>query len=678
MEKIVAEKRIKELIEKINQWSYEYYALDNSTVTDFEFDKHLNELKELETLYPEFKSVDSPTVRVGGIVSSKFEKIKHIHPMLSLDNAFNEDDLERFITNVYNEASIETDFIVEPKIDGLSISVIYENSKLKYAVTRGDGVIGEDVTNNVKTIRDIPLYISDKYKDILVEVRGEIYIDINDFNSLNSKLEKKFANPRNVASGTIRNLDSSVAAERKLKAFMYNIPNPQSLNLETQFECLEWLKENNFRVSPLVEKAKSLEEVVDYVERVTKVRDGLTYEIDGLVIKLNQIKYYDNLGYTSKFPKWAIAYKFPANIVSTKIIDIELNVGRTGKVSYIAILEPVLLDGSMISAATLHNYEFIRTKNIMINSYINIYKAGDVIPYVKGLDESKDSSNLLQFPKPTKCPSCNYELHKFDGIQDLYCINSQCAEKIKRNIEYFASRNIMNIEGLSYAIISKFYDNNLIKNQWDLYSIKDKENEIYNLNLNIKEKSFKNLTNAIELSKGVSLECVIAALGIKYVGKSTAKLLAKKFKTLENFFNVQYEELISIHIVGEITANEIMNYLDSSNANEDFENIKKYNINTSFIEQQIDGHEDLISWSKRPENANIHNKTVVITGTFSIPREKIKTILETIYNCKVTNSVTKKTDFLIVGSDGGSKLNKAIELKVKLLETEFWNPAISN
>ncbi|MGL4950892.1 MAG: NAD-dependent DNA ligase LigA [Mycoplasma sp.] len=664
--------KIKELTEKLNAWSYEYYVSNTPSVEDAVFDATLRELIELENQYPDLRDTNSPTMRVGGIVSSKFNKVKHQHPMLSLDNAFNSTDILRFANNIYDEADANIDFVIEPKIDGLSISVIYENAKLKCAVTRGDGVIGEDVTTNVKTIKDIPLIIDEKYKDLIIEVRGEIYIDKKDFNELNKNLDKKFSNPRNAAAGSIRNLDSSIAASRNLKAFMYNLPNPVQLGLSTQTECLNWLKSNGFKVSDLSKCFNNVEDINEYILDITDIRGDLSFDIDGLVIKLNQIKYYDNLGNTSKFPKWAIAYKFPANIVVTKIIDIILNVGRTGKISYIAKLEPIQLDGSIISFATLHNYEFIKTKNIKIGSNIEIYKAGDVIPYVKGIVDSNTQTNLIEFSKPTLCPSCNSTLVLFEGIQDLYCVNKQCEEKKKRNIEYFTSRNIMNIEGLSYAIISKLYDSKLISTEWDLYSIKNKKEEIIDLNINIKDKSFNNLINAIETSRNVSLERIIASFGIKNVGATTAKLLAKKFKDLNSLSKATYEELVSLHVIGEITANEIIKYFKSEEWLITKSKIEEFNINTIYIEEKKANQDKLLEISNLEQNQVYKNKTFVITGTFSIPRDAIKSILEDLYNCKVSNSVTKKTDYLLAGNDGGSKLNKAKELGIKIIDTEFW------
>ncbi|MGL4952160.1 MAG: NAD-dependent DNA ligase LigA, partial [Mycoplasma sp.] len=646
------ENRVKELTELLNRWSFEYYSSNESSVSDAVFDQHLNELIKIETENPELKLPNSPTSRVGGIVNEKFNKINHVHPMLSLENAFNHQDIVKFMNNVYVESNNEVDFVIEPKIDGLSISVIYENSELKYAVTRGDGITGEEVTTNVRTIKDIPLFIDEKYKDLIIEVRGEIYIDINDFQEINKNLDKKFSNPRNAASGSVRNLDSSVAANRKLKAFMYNIPNPQVLGLKTQTECLDWLNQNNFKVSNLIKTFKSSTDIFNYIDEITTKRETLNYEIDGLVMKLNQIQYYDNLGSTSKYPKWAVAYKFPANIVATKILDIELNVGRTGKISYIAKLEPILLDGSLISYATLHNFEFIKTKNIKINSTIEIYKAGDVIPYVKNVVEKNEDKDLQEFPEPTNCPSCGTKLTRLDGIQDIFCVNKLCKEKIKRNIEYFVSRKIMNIEGMSYAIISKLFDNDIIASEWDLYKLKNKKEQVFNLDINIKEKSFSNLVNAIEKSKEVSLERLVASLAIKNIGYSTAKILAKKYKTLEKLSQATYEELIAIHIIGEITANDILEYFSNEEWNNTYQKIKESGINTLLIEDKSDDYEQLKEISQKTEYEKYKNKVIVITGSFSISRDKIKNILEDIYNCKVTNSVTKKTNYLLAGKDG--------------------------
>lgn len=666
--------RIKQLTDNLNQWNYEYYAQNNPSVDDAVYDNCLKELKELEDQYPEYKIIDSPTQRVGGYISEKFEKIKHLNPMLSLDNIFDYQGLVKFNKTISESITDNYfNYVIEPKIDGLSISVIYENSKLKYACTRGDGITGEIVTPNVLTIKDIPLYISEKYKDQIIEVRGEIYISKKDFELLNNGLDKKFANPRNAASGSLRNLDSSITASRNLKAFMYNIPEATKIGLNNQSEVIEWLKENKFKTSELIKQANNVDEIWNYINEIANIRNNLQYDIDGIVIKLNQINQYDNVGFTSKFPKWAIAYKFPAEIATTKLLDIFVDVGRTGKITYTAKLEPVKLSGSMISAATLHNYDFIKDKNIKINSYVKIYKAGEIIPYVFDIDPNKSNQNeLINFVKPEYCPYCKSKLVQEVDIVDLFCVNEQCDQKIKRQIEYFVSRDVMNIDGISYAIIEKLYDNKLIGNEWDLYELINKKELIINMDLKIKDKMYENIIQSILKSKNNSLERLISSLAIKNIGSNTAKIIAKHFKTYESFMQANYEQLLSINIIGEKTANEIISFFKSDRAKYIYEKINYYQINKAFIPEKFANYDLYQANSLLEKNQIYKNKNFVITGTFSINRNLIKQILEEIYECKVTNSVTKKTDFLLAGSDGGSKLEKAKLLNITIVEEEFW------
>lgn len=671
MDKTIIKNKMLELTKLLDQWNYEYYALSHPTVSDQEYDKTMRELIALEKAYPEEKIIDSPSSRVGGIVASKYNKIKHQYPMLSLENAFDFEDIQKFYEGVDSEIDADFDFVVEPKIDGLSISVVYENCKLKYAVTRGDGTVGEDVTTNVLTIKDIPLYINKQYRDQIIEVRGEVYMETQDFLALNKNLEKKFANPRNAAAGSLRNLDSSIAAERNLNAFMYYIPNCKILGLTTQYDCIQWLKQNNFKTSDLICVADSQESLWKQIEHITEIRKTIAYEIDGIVIKLNQMRYYDNLGSTSKFPKWAIAYKFPANIVSTKLLSIEPTVGRTGKISYIARLQPVFLDGSTISAASLHNHDFIQNKHISLNSYVLIYKAGDVIPYVYDIDKTKNDHDIVPFEIPTRCPSCGSLLVQEEGLVDKFCSNLECDERRKRQIEYFTSRDVMNIEGLSYAVISRFYENNFIRDAWDLYQLEQYKQKIFDLNINIKEKSFANFINAINKSKNNSLERIITAFAIKNVGSSTAKILAKSFTTLDNLVSASYEQLLELHIIGEKTAAALVAFLNAPENSDLFAKIKALGINTTY-NSNIAGIDNLKTTSSSDGNRIYHNKTFVITGSFSIPREQITSILEDVYGCKVTNTVTKKTDYLLAGSDGGSKLVKAKALNIPVIEKEFW------
>ncbi|AJQ45141.1 DNA ligase [Ureaplasma diversum] len=662
--------QIKTLIQQLDQWNYEYYALNNPSVPDHVYDQAMLELIELEKAYPQYKQANSPTVRVGGFVSSKFEKVVHKYPMLSLANAFDLNDLKKFDQDNKAYNLDLKGYILEPKIDGLSISLIYKNSRLYKAITRGDGVQGEDVTLNVKTIKDIPLYIDDKYKDYEIEVRGEVFMAYEDFKELNDSIDetnKKFANPRNAAAGSLRTLDNSVAASRNLKAFCYYLVNAKELNINTQQESLEFLKANKFKVSELIKHCCSIKEVWEQIEQTTQIRDSLSYMIDGMVLKVNNLSIYDEIGFTSKFPKWAIAYKFPANVVSTQLLDIICDVGRTGRISYVAKLKPILLDGSMVEFATLHNADFIALKDIRIGDYVNLYKAGDVIPYVDSVDLSKRNENSKVYIPITKCPSCGSELVKFDDEVDQRCLNERnCKGIVVNKIVYFTSRPCMNIEGLSEANINKFFETNIISDAADLYTLNEQREVVFAYDFKIRNKSFNNLINAIEQSKHNSVERLITALGIRFVGPNLALKLTKHFKSLEALMEASYEELISIDACGIKAANSILQFFSNKYNQELISKLISANVNTKYIDHF--NYDDKIVVVEEYKN-----KTFVITGTFSINRNEIKAILENYYDAKVTNTVSKKTDYLLAGANGGSKLETAKSLGVKIIETEFWN-----
>lgn len=665
-------KRIIYLRELLNKYNYYYYALDQSLVSDNEFDLLMNELLLLEKEHPDLKTIDSPTNIVGGFILDKFKKIVHSEKMLSLQNTFNKEEIERFILNIKKETE-DFDLIIEPKIDGLSISIIYKNSKLFYAVTRGDGITGEDVTSNILTISEIPKFIDHKYKDLIIEIRGEIYISKSNFEILNADLEdnEKFSNPRNAAAGGIRNLNSSIAKERKLQLFSYAIINPKLLGLKSQFECLNWLKENNFPVNPDIIKTNCVYKLMDKIEWFQINRDNLNYPIDGVVIKLNDFKYYDELGTTSKFPKWAIAYKFEAISAITRIINVIFQIGRTGKITYVADLIPVKLEGSVISKASLHNFDFIVNKDIRINDYIEIYKAGEVIPYISNVCLDKRDESVYKFIKPINCPFCNFKLVMDENKINQICYNPFCHEKIIRQIEYFASKSAMDISGLSYSTVKKLYEEKIISNYLDLYLLyKWKEEVINNKNLRIKEKSFNNLILSIENSKNNSLEKLITAIQIKCVGPSLALNIAKKFKNLNTFFRSNLEDLENLNIVGKLKATFIFDFINEIKNKKLLIEIEEIGINTIY-------KPDLL-FSQFEENISIidknkySNKSFVITGTFDWNRQKIKLYLEQIYNAKLLNQINKKVDYLIVGKNPGSKLKIAKQLNVNLITEKIW------
>lgn len=667
MEKEEAKKQVDKLIKSLNQWNYEYYALDNPTVSDAVYDRAMKELILLETEFPELKRIDSPTLRVGGYVADKFVKVKHLKPMMSLSNAFNDADLLKFNDDLEKIIQEKFDYVVEPKIDGLSISLIYENAKLARALTRGDGVYGEDVTSNILTIKEIPLFINDKYKNEIVEIRGEVYMDNVDFLKLNQNLEvgvKPFANPRNAAAGTLRNLDSSVAASRNLKTYFYYLSSWKELGFQTHFAVIEWLKQSKFPVSNEIKKVNNIKEAIKVIENITKMREELSYQIDGVVLKLNQYNFYEKIGYTSKFPKWAIAYKFPAVIGLTKLLNINCDVGRTGKITYVGELEPIFLDGSMISKVSLNNADYIKLKDIKINDYVYIFKAGDIIPYLDYVATDKRTSDVIDFKEAKTCPSCGSELVRLNQDVDQRCINENCKIQNIRKIDYFCSRECMNIQGISFAIIEKLYENNFLKNIVDLYKIENYKAQILNLDLKIKEKAFQNMIGSINGSKSNSLEKLLNGLSIRHLGKTMSKKIAQKFLNIDLLINADEESLIAVSDVGEILAKEIYAFFKNEKNLNVIKELKELGVNMTYLVSEIEPPKVLYE--------DYLNKTMVITGTFSIPRDEIKTILENTYNIKFVNTVSKNVDYLLAGNEPGSKLAKANNLNISVIKEEFW------
>ncbi|WP_339022935.1 NAD-dependent DNA ligase LigA [Spiroplasma endosymbiont of Crioceris asparagi] len=653
------ERKINQLKEKLNKWNNDYYVLNQPSVDDLEFDSTMKELIDLETQYPQFKTPDSPTQKVGGSVENIFTKHKHKYQMLSLANAFNFDDLEAFDTKIKKELEEKPySYFVEPKIDGLSISLIYENGKLVKGVTRGDGIVGEDVTNNIFTIKSIPKTINnnDKY----FEVRGEVYLSKKEFDKINAKKfengEMLFANPRNAASGTLRQLDSEIVKKRNLDIWTYFLMNKE--HIETHEESLKFLNDLGFQINPLSKHCQNINNVKEQIGYLNEIRDSLEYEIDGIVIKVNEFEYYDILGNTSKFPKWAIAYKFPAEIKETKLLDIFPTVGRTGRITYNAKLKPVKLAGSNVKAATLHNSYFIRDKDIRIGSTVKIKKAGDIIPEV--LDSIKDTNyeSLPIWTESNLCPSCQNKLERFEGEVDQYCVNIECPRKIIRSLEHFASRDAMNIEGLSIKIIEKLFANKYIVKISDIYKLTNFKNELIMLD-KFGEKSVNNLLKSVERSKTNLFEKLIFGLGIRHIGKKTAYIIAKNFKNIDNIINANFEDLSKIRDVGPIVAKSIKDWFEIDQNINLINDLKSLNINMNF------SGTDVI------ENNNITSKNFVITGTLSKPRNHFKDLLAK-YGANISESVSKNTDYVLAGEEAGSKLEKAKKLNVKILsETEL-------
>jgi len=653
--------RIEELVKILNEANYNYYVLDNPTITDQEYDKYLRELVNLEKKYPEFVLFDSPTKRVGGEVLDKFSKINHAIPMLSLGNVFNEEEVRDFDSKI-KKMGINPEYVCELKIDGLSVSLKYEKGILKSGATRGDGIIGEDITHNVKTIKVIPLRLN---REIDIEVRGEIYMEKDTLTKINEERIKDGLTPlqnvRNAAAGSIRQLDSKVAAKRGLNNFIYHLPNPLDFDINKHSDALLFMKDLGFKVNPINRICKSVDEVLDFIHEYTLIRDTLSYEIDGVVIKVNNILEQQELGFTSKYPKWATAYKFPANDVLTKLTDIIFTVGRTGQITPNAVLEPVLVMGSTVSRATLHNEDFVNNLGLMIGDTVIVHKAGDVIPEVKGALIERRNGTEKEFQMISKCPICNSDLVKKDGQVDYYCLNELCPARGIEGLIHFASRDAMNIDGLGDEIIEHFYNEGFLKEITDFYHLYEHKEEIINLE-GFGQKSFDNMVNAIENSKKNSLEKLLFGLGISGVGSKTAKLLASIYENMDNLMNASIEELLTIKDIGDILAKNIFEYFQ--NNRNLIDKLKMLDINMKYL------------GIKKKINENITNKKFVMTGTISfMGRDEIKKIIEE-YSGTFSESVSKKTDVVIVGDAPGSKYDKARELGITIWNEEVFKKVV--
>ena len=650
--------RIDELINIINKASYEYYVLDNPTITDQEYDDYYMELLSLEEKYPEYKRTDSPTNRVGGNALDKFEKVTHDKPMLSFDDIFNNDEIVAFDERIRKVISNPT-YTIEPKMDGLSGSLIYKNGILVRAATRGDGVTGEDITLNVKTIRTVPLKLN---YDIDIEVRGEIYMSKNSFEKANLEREALgqplFANPRNAAAGSVRQLDSKITAKRGLDFMAYFIPNPEDYGIEKQSESLEYLKELGFLTNYKFNKVvNNVSEIIDGIKNLHEKRKSLPFAIDGVVIKVDNLKDEEKLGYTTRVPRWGIAYKFPAEEVLTTLKEIKFTVGRTGKITPNAIFSPVHVDGSLVSKATLHNEDYCLEKDIRVGDVIVVRKAGDVIPEVVEVKFDRRTKELEPFKMVDVCPMCGTKLIKEEV--NYFCPNINCPARHIENLIHYASRDAMNIEGFGDSIIEDFYNMGYIKDVSDFYHLDRYKDELMSLE-GFGEKSIIKLLASIEKSKENSLERLLFALGIRHVGAKTAKILAKNYKSMDALINATYDELSSINDIGDIIAKSIINYFQNEDNINLINRLKDNNVNMLF-----DG-------SNYHEDANFSGKTFVLTGTLiNTTREEAISIIESLGG-KVSGSVSKKTSAVIVGEAPGSKYQKALSLNIPIwTEEEF-------
>lgn len=653
-----AKERAQEITKLLEKYNYEYYVLDNPSVPDSEYDRLINELIAIEKEHPELITPFSPTQRVGGKVLSEFKKIQHKRMMLSLANAFNDDDLRDFDRKVRDViGGDKVEYMCEMKIDGLAMSLDYVDGHLNYAATRGDGTTGEDVTNNVLTIKSIPTQVTQEKP---FEVRGEVYMSKETLETLNKEREEKgevlLANARNAAAGSIRQLDSSIAASRKLEAFWYYLVNADELGFKKHSDALDYIEKIGFRTNKERRICYGIEEVIQYIAEYTEKRPSLAYDIDGIVIKVNDITKYDVLGYTAKTPKWAIAYKFPPEEVVTKLEDIIFTVGRTGKITPNAVIKPTRVAGSVVQRATLHNEDFVCDKDLRIGDYIVLRKAGDVIPeVVRPLPERRDGSER-PFVMIDKCPVCGAPLIRKDAMH--FCVSPTCPARKIEGIIHFASRNAMDIENMGEKVVEEFFNEGFISSIDSIYNIKAYRDEILNRE-GWQVKSTDNLLSAIEKSKENSLERLLFGLGIKEVGEKTAKVLAKRYGTLDRFFELTEEELLAVPDLGPVSAESIYKYFHDENNVILIENLRQNGVNFNYLGQNLTN-----------ENSPFFGKTIVLTGTLTkYGRKEATDLLENI-GAKVAGSVSKKTDFVIYGVEAGSKLDKARELGVKTLNEE--------
>ncbi len=652
-----AKKRIDELVKLLNYHSQLYYVEDRNEITDYEYDMLQQELKGLEEQFPQFVRSDSPTQRVGGKAISIFEKVTHRVQMGSLQDVFSFEQVRSFVETV-QQAVDKPQFVVEPKIDGLSVSLEYHNGELAIGSTRGDGFVGEDVTSNLKTVKSIPIKINEELP--LIEVRGETYMPRNVFLKLVKEQEdndeQPFKNPRNAAAGSLRQKDPKIAAKRKLDIFVFNVQQIEGKELTSHKESLDYLKTLGFKTIPDYKRVSTADEVIDCIKAIGEKRFDLPFDIDGVVIKVDDFRQREVLGATAKVPKWAVAYKFPPEEKTSKLLDIELNVGRTGAITPVAVFEPVFLAGTSVSRATLHNQDFIREKNISVGDIIKVRKAGDIIPEVLGSVEKHGDG---VFTLPECCPVCGTKLVKSEEEAAVRCPNVECPAQIFRSIVHFASKGAMNIDGLGPQIVHTLLDNKLITSVADLYTLS--ENKLLQLD-NFKEKSVNNLLNAIEKSKSNSLDRFVFGLGIRNIGQASAKLLCDKFGDLDNIMNASAEQISEIDGFGGVMAQSVYNAFHEEHMIELIKRLKECGINTKYEKIQIDDR--------------FAGKTFVLTGTLpTLKRSEAKALIEK-YGGKASGSVSKKTDYVLAGEEAGSKLDKAQQLGIEIITEEQFKDMI--
>ncbi|SJZ52451.1 DNA ligase (NAD+) [Pilibacter termitis] len=651
------QKKAEKLREELTRYAYEYYVLDNPSVEDSYYDKLYRELEELEKAHPEWEVPDdSPTRRVGGVVLESFEKVTHEIPLFSLSDVFNKAEIEEFVARVERQSGKAQEYMCELKIDGLSISLKYEEGKFVRGATRGDGTVGENITENLRTIKSIPMRLKE---NISIEVRGEAYMPRLSFSQLNEQREENgldvFANPRNAAAGSLRQLDTKETAKRNLNTFLYTLADFGPLHAVSQKEALEHLKQLGLKVNSFARLCRNADEIWAFIEEFHEKRSSLPYEIDGVVIKVNDFSAQEQLGFTAKAPRWATAYKFPPEEVETTVESIEWTVGRTGVVTPTANLTPVRVAGSTVSRATLHNIDYIKEKDIRLNDTVILYKAGDIIPAVARVLVEKRGRASLPYEMPTHCPECESTLVHLEEEVALRCINPKCPAQIKEGLYHFVSRDAMNIDGVGPRILEQLFDKKMVADVADLYQLC--EEDFLHLE-KVKEKSAKNFYTAIQKSKDNSLERLLFGLGIRHVGNKAAKILAEHFETMEKMSKANAEEIASIDTIGGVIADSIVQYFANSEVHELMNELASAGVNLRYLGQKKSEILEV--------NSLFQGKTIVLTGTLeqykrNVAKEKIESL-----GGKVTGSVSKKTDIVIAGAEAGSKLVKAEQLGIEV------------
>ncbi len=653
------EKRMNDLIKEINYHNEKYYNQDQPEISDYDYDTLMRELISIEEEHPELKKVDSPSNRVGGAPLDKFNQIVHKTPMLSLANVFSEEEIKSFDKRVRDLAGKDLEYVVEFKIDGLSVGLTYQDGELKNGSTRGDGVVGEDITKNLMTVKTIPLKINEKRELI---VRGEVYISKEDFEKVNEQQDdlglQLFANPRNLAAGSLRQLDSKLTAKRPLDIFVFNLENIDDFSIKTHSGSIEFLKEQGFKVIENYKVCKSIDEVIEHINYWSENRDKLGFEIDGMVIKVNDIEAREAMGNTAKSPRWATSYKFPAEKKTTKILDIVVEVGRTGTITPSAILQPVRLAGTTVSRATLHNEDYIKEKDIKINDTVLVQKSGDVIPKVLEVIEKDRTGEEIDFIMPDKCPACLEPTVRLEGEAAVKCINMSCPAQIRRGIIHYVSRDAMDIDGLGESIVTLLLNQGLIKDISDLYYLK--KEDIVNLE-RMGDKSANNLLNSIEASKKNDLWRLVNGLGIRFIGTKAAKILSDNYKNLDELIDAKVDDLNNLEEFGNIMSSSVVEFFNEDKNIEVIDKLKKAGVNTESLKDDSDDITKIFDKMK-----------IVLTGTLpTLKRNDAKDLIEK-RGGKVTSSVSKSTTFVLAGEEAGSKLTKAEELNVKIVDEDIF------